>query len=422
MEIPRSSLDRLTEELNALSGAGRQMVENALANAEWEDVAGLRAVMAEAMELVCGEMADLAAARAAEFYDEVRTASVGKRLGALVDHGRDPAATEGAVRALVQSVVDGVSTERFARELGDRVDYEVKRAAGECVERNARRDPLKPRWARVPSGAETCPFCVMLASRGFAYRSEESAEGRFHGHPGCDCRIVPGFEGDDVEGYDLNVLYDRYVADVREGRLKLEDVKRTSGKKAAWGSELFESYGDFAAYIDGASDIEDLQVRCAIAQREWGKTKLSEKYWSQLRSIVVRKRAEIADQRPPGLVSFDERAEPLKKELDVGNWLAARGFDVRFRATRSREGKKTSDVYLDGEAWEMKQPHGSGKRNISNQFNEARGQSSRLVIDVSASPWSVGDIESEAKRQLGLRPEFDEVILIKPGYFSRIKK
>ena len=45
------------------------------------------------------------------------------------------------------------------------------------------------RWARVPSGAETCAFCLILASRGDAYHSAESAgEGRkFHG----DC-VLPG--------------------------------------------------------------------------------------------------------------------------------------------------------------------------------------------------------------------------------------
>lgn len=420
MEIPRSSLDRLTEELNALSGAGRQMVENALANAVWADVTELRAVMADVMELVCGEMTDLAAARSAEFYDDVRELCVGRRLGALADSGRKPAATEGAVRALIQSVVDTGTTELLSRDLGDRVDYEVKRAAGECVAANGARDPLDVRFARVPSGVETCPFCIMLASRGFVYRSESTA-GMGHYHPNCDCRIVPGFKDTDVEDYDLNVLYDRYVAEVRDGRLKLKDVEKSSGGKASWKSKLFNNFGDFSRYIDGASDIEDLQARCAIAHKEWGRVQLSERYWSQLRTLVVRKRAEIADQKPPGLITFDERAEPMKKELDAGNLLAARGFDVRFRATRSREGKKTSDVYLNGEAWEMKQPQGSGKRSISNQFNEARGQSSKLVIDVSASPWEIGDIEREAKRQLDLRPEFEEVILIKSGYFKHIK-
>lgn len=38
------------------------------------------------------------------------------------------------------------------------------------MQRAVANDPTKPRWARVPRGAKTCAFCLMLASRGFAYQ------------------------------------------------------------------------------------------------------------------------------------------------------------------------------------------------------------------------------------------------------------
>ncbi|KFI92445.1 hypothetical protein BISA_0845 [Bifidobacterium saguini DSM 23967] len=62
------------------------------------------------------------------------------------------------------------------------------------MQRNIRTDPTKPRWARVCGGAKPCAFCVMLASRGFAYLSEETAQlgGSFHdGH--CHCTVVPSW-------------------------------------------------------------------------------------------------------------------------------------------------------------------------------------------------------------------------------------
>lgn len=58
------------------------------------------------------------------------------------------------------------------------------------------KDPTRPRWARVPKGSDPCAFCVMLAGRGFAYRSEETASfgGTFHnGH--CHCLVVPSWGG-----------------------------------------------------------------------------------------------------------------------------------------------------------------------------------------------------------------------------------
>lgn len=61
-------------------------------------------------------------------------------------------------------------------------------------------------WARVPTGATTCAFCLMLASKGASYRTERAAGGRgnsYHGH--CDCQQVlvvdeypPGYDPDEL--------------------------------------------------------------------------------------------------------------------------------------------------------------------------------------------------------------------------------
>ena len=64
----------------------------------------------------------------------------------------------------------------------------------------------EPAFARVPTGAETCTYCLMLASRGFAYHSAKSAG--HADHRGCNCAIVPGHKGDAVEGVDEGALYD----------------------------------------------------------------------------------------------------------------------------------------------------------------------------------------------------------------------
>lgn len=64
------------------------------------------------------------------------------------------------------------------------------------------------RFARVPTGSTTCPYRCMLASRGFVYKSELSALNGNHRH--CDCRIVEGFAGMEVEGYDPDEYYDKW--------------------------------------------------------------------------------------------------------------------------------------------------------------------------------------------------------------------
>ena len=62
-------------------------------------------------------------------------------------------------------------------------------------------------YARVPTGARTCTYCMMLASRGFVYHSENDAEAGDHRM--CDCLIVPGRHGmDSIEGIDQEAQYE----------------------------------------------------------------------------------------------------------------------------------------------------------------------------------------------------------------------
>lgn len=208
--LSREVIDSYTGRLNALSAAARRVVAAQLAQIEYSDIADLREKVIAVLEPVCAASSDTAAAYAAEFYDEVREAQAGAALGAEAVSAHSAEATAAAVRAMVQVVADGKPWEQFARQVGDRADYEVKRSAGECVKANAARDPLRPKWARVPSGTETCSFCLMLASRGFAYASEKSASEKAEGghyHAGCDCRVVASFNGSDIEGYDPDELY-----------------------------------------------------------------------------------------------------------------------------------------------------------------------------------------------------------------------
>lgn len=87
----------------------------------------------------------------------------------------------------------------------------IHSAARLTTQRNMRLDPTSPRWARVPSG-ETCEFCLMLASRGFAYTSEKTAGREMQYHSDCDCRIVPSWGKQTLAGYDPDGLYARYKA------------------------------------------------------------------------------------------------------------------------------------------------------------------------------------------------------------------
>lgn len=216
MDVSREAVDALTSQVNAAADAALRVVHARLPAIEEAarrpdgsiDVSAFRVAVLSEVEPVLASATDASASASAQLYDLIRAEVLGEPLGAVPESGRDPEATEEAVRYFAQSVVDTGETSEFSHRMDERVDYEVKRAAGNAVMANARRDPARPKWARVPSGRETCEFCIMLASRGFVY---DEGTKDFHTHPGCDCRIVPQFSrSQGVAGYSPGVYLERW--------------------------------------------------------------------------------------------------------------------------------------------------------------------------------------------------------------------
>ena len=292
MEIPRNLLDSLTREVNALSESAQAQAGAALSRviAEWdgEDVAALRDATFEVLDMVCGSYCDMCAGRAADFYDSAREAQgVTGTYHAIAGSRRDPEATNGAVRAIVQSVVDsGGDTSRLYNDALSRVDAECRRSANKCVAYNCRRDPKKPKYARVPSGGETCGFCLMLSSFGFHYNTEEAAS---HAHKGCDCRVVPSFGKASVEGYDPDGMYSRMQE-------CMNDLGGRNGIRADWDAM---SDDEREAYISshGGSESEAFQAymnkrvsqQIETMNREWFITGDAEAAGRHMYTVPTRK-------------------------------------------------------------------------------------------------------------------------------------
>lgn len=224
MEVPRRYLDRYTDALDAIAGQAKSALADALHAIDYgADPARVRELVLAAAQQACGAAAETSARTAAAFYDGMRSYVTGDPFGAASHSGRVPAATEGAVRAFLKRLFEDGDTDEFERLCMERVDYEVRRAAGECVQHNVSRDRYgDTRYARVPTGPETCGFCLMLASRGPVYHTPETAGLYDHYHAHCDCRIVPIWGtfsvgpsrragAVSIEGYDPDELYEQYL-------------------------------------------------------------------------------------------------------------------------------------------------------------------------------------------------------------------
>lgn len=216
--VPRSFVDGYADSLESLSEDMRKKLAESLKRINWDaPVADVRDALITVMQGYCGASADVAASLAAEFYDGLRERMIGERYGAVLAPDYSDEAVDQFVRWAVQPLVDDGAdgSQSVVDRLNERIGYEVKRSAGNTVFRNGERDPRKVRFARVPRGSKSyphgCPFCQMLASRGFVYRNAKTAGEMNHFHADCQCMVVPGF-GDNptVEGYDPNEYMDRW--------------------------------------------------------------------------------------------------------------------------------------------------------------------------------------------------------------------
>ena len=216
--IPREFVDRYADALEKLSDEMKRRLVKDLERIDWTaPVAEIREALIPIMQAYCGASADSAATLAAEFYDGMSEQMTGVNPRAVLAPDYSDNAVEQFVRGAVQSLVDnGPSASSVVmNKMASRVGYEVKHAAGNTVIRNGVRDSRRVRFARVPRGSKSyphgCPFCQMLASRGFAYRTAATAGEMNHYHDNCQCMVVPGFGANPkVEGYDPEEYLDRW--------------------------------------------------------------------------------------------------------------------------------------------------------------------------------------------------------------------
>lgn len=152
----------------------------------------------------------------------------------------------------VADIDDLVDDERIKQERRSDYDKETKK----------RLQSGRPRaWARVLTGARSCWFCVMCASRGPVYRSAENAGDNkgpwnsYHDH--CDCKVVPVFDHRNWEGVGQYRQLEKMWRDVtwkkRDGKLRPQDgeiqrqliqkfLKSDNGKQQL--NEIFSSGRD----------------------------------------------------------------------------------------------------------------------------------------------------------------------------------
>ena len=206
-------------DLNELSALGSRAVE--LARAELEAFFyGLdlskpelaRDALLEFMPMLAQEYGDVAATAAAEWYEAQRAAQIGGSYQAVLADAVPAGQAQGSVRYAAGHLFGDDPAQTLALLSGSLQRF-VLAGARETVGVNAGRDRARPTFARVPTGRKTCAWCEMLASRGFVYLSKETA-GIISDdyHDDCDCMVVSSWQKPNIDGYDSDAMYSRYMS------------------------------------------------------------------------------------------------------------------------------------------------------------------------------------------------------------------
>lgn len=149
------------------------------------------------------EYGEGAAELACEMYDAIGVAS-GKSLAAAI-----PAetATYDEVAKAINGTINSVVAEELTSAAVGRL---VKMASADTMIHNSLRDGAEFAW--VPHG-DTCPYCLMLASRGWQRASKQAIRNGHaeHIHANCDCTYCVRFDSDtQVRGYNPGKYEDMY--------------------------------------------------------------------------------------------------------------------------------------------------------------------------------------------------------------------
>lgn len=212
-------------DVNRLADASKQIVElaradlaAAFAQLDLSKPEATRDALLEIVPALVREYGDMAAVVAAEWYEELRVAQVGGSFTAILAAPIAEAAPVGGVRIAAGHLFTGDPSKALAVLSGSLQRY-VMYSGRETVRRNAGRDRANPRYGRIPTGAKTCAFCELMASRGFVYGSKKAAGDNGKGvgddyHNDCNCAVVVEFDAEahHIAGYDPDAMYDRYLA------------------------------------------------------------------------------------------------------------------------------------------------------------------------------------------------------------------
>ena len=193
MKIPSKTWQKYIKTLAKINTRAAGDVVTYMVNHDVSTYEGTKALIDYAYA-VSTKYGEAAAELSCQMYDAIATASKAAVPAA------EPAATA-TYGEIAKTIYGTMASTKNPDAVGAAVGRSVKLASVDTLQQNALRDGAE--WAWIPQG-DTCPFCIMLASRGWVKASKKAIKNGHadHIHNNCDCTYCVRFDHETtVEGY-----------------------------------------------------------------------------------------------------------------------------------------------------------------------------------------------------------------------------
>jgi hypothetical protein len=114
-------------------------------------------------------------------------------------------------------------------------------------------------------------------------------------------------------------------------------------------------------------------------------------------------------------VIVPENLKGIVEEHEIETaWIIAQHYNqvVEFLKPIDDYQRKTPDIVMGGQLWEMKSPIGKSKRNIERQLKRALKQSRNIIIDGRRSDFADDIIEKNLRYEAKLRQSIRKLVFI----------
>ncbi|WP_455676484.1 VG15 protein [Pseudoscardovia suis] len=337
-----------------------------------------RDALLELVPALAGKYGDVAAAAAAQWYEESRSMVLGDDDGfvATLGPGFPSQAVQDSIRWKAGVLWNDPGQMRVF--LSSAMDRWVKYSGRMTVIENTGRDPQSTRWALVPRG-KTCAWCTMLASRDWAYTSEDTAKASMHPH--CDCQPVPLWDArrEIVSGYDPEAMLARVQAAERRLDEGIDGGWAAAGSRESQVAEVMRRL-DPDEYTDGVHDAD--WVTGGHSRASVGDVNLGA--WHDYRASLAERYITLNDQHAKMPPERPAKAPKLTdndgKQLDVQ--LTEKAWNHLLYGSRNQvnAGEHYSGGHMAGYGWihdGTEFPQSMNESDIAEALSEACGQ----VID-----------------------------------------